>query len=68
MLENPLVGHLSAAFIAAMALGGLATYARLLPSSDALVASALTFALVVVAVAAGVVLGSRDQPNKTAYW
>jgi len=51
-----------------MALGGLATYARLLPGSEQLVASALTFALVVVAVAAGVVLGSRDQPNETAYW
>ena len=68
MLENPFVGHLGTAFVAAMALGGLATFARLLPGSDALVASALTFALVVLAVGAGVVWGSQDRPAKTAYW
>lgn len=68
MLDSSLAGHFGTAVIAALALGALATFVRLLPSSTTLVASAITFALVVVVVLVGVVLGSRDRPNRTAYW
>mgnify|MGYP006274659401 FL=1 len=68
MFDGSVLGHLGAAAIAALALGGLATFLRLLPASTTLVASVFTFALVVVAVAAGIVLGSRDRPGRTAYW
>lgn len=68
MATSSAAGHLGAAVIAALALGALATFLRLLPSSPTLLASVLTFALVVVTVGAGVVLGSRDRPETTAYW
>lgn len=68
MVKSSAVGHLGTALVAALALGGLATFVRLLPSSPTLVASIITVALVVVAVGAGVVLGSRDRPDRTAYW
>jgi hypothetical protein len=68
MLDSSAAGRLGAVAIAALALGALATFLRLLPSSTTLVASIVTFVLVVVAVGAGVVLGSRDRPDETAYW
>lgn len=68
MLDSSIAGHLGTAVVAALALGALATFARLLPSSTTLAASAVTFALVAVAVGVGVVVGSRDRAARTPYW
>lgn len=59
---------LVAGAVSALSLGGLATYLRLLPDSASTVPSAVTLALVVVAVVAGVVVGSRGVPDDTRYW
>lgn len=59
---------LVAGTVSALALGGLATYLRLLPDSASMGPSAATFALVVVAVVAGVAVGSRGVPDETRYW
>ncbi|MBP1987530.1 hypothetical protein [Halolamina salifodinae] len=59
---------LVAGAVSALSLGGLATFLRLLPDSASTLPSAATFALVVVAVATGVVVGSRGVPDETSYW
>ena len=68
MLDSSVAGHLGTAVVAALALGAFATFVRLLPTSPTLLASGVTAAVVVVAVVAGVVLGSRDRPDETPYW
>lgn len=59
---------LVAGAVSALGLGGLATFLRLLPDSASTVPSAATFALVVVAVVAGVAVGRRNVPDETSYW
>ena len=54
--------------VSALSLGGLATFIRLLPDSASTLPSAATMALCVVAVAAGVAVGSRGVPDDTVYW
>ena len=59
---------LFAGAVSALSLGGLATYLRLLPDSASMVPNVATLALVVVAVVAGVGVGSRGVPDETRYW
>ena len=68
MFDSRAAGLLASGVVSAFALGGLATFLRLLPDSPTLAPSAATFVLVVLVVAAGVVVGSRDVPDETAYW
>lgn len=68
MFRTSAVGRLTLGVVTALALGALVTYFRLLVGSELLAASALVFALCVVSVAAGVVVGSQDRPSETAYW
>lgn len=68
MFESSAVGHLTAAAVVALALGSLATFVRLLPQSETLLSNVLTAGFVVAVVAVGVVVGSRDRSDSTAYW
>ncbi len=68
MLDSRALGLLATGVTSALALGGFATFLRLLPGSSTTIASAATFALVVVAVVAGVVVGTGTGPKDTAYW
>ena len=68
MFESSAVGHLGGAAVVALALGSLATFLRLLPQSETLLPNVLTAGFVVAVVAVGVVVGSRDRPDSTAYW
>ncbi len=62
------LGHFTAAIVAALALGAVATFLRLLAGSSTLVQSALVVGLCTVAVATGVAVGSRGRPTETPYW
>lgn len=68
MLGSRTISLLAIGVVSALVLGGLATFVRLLPGSATTTASAVTFALVIAAIAAGVVVGSRRVPTETAYW
>ena len=68
MSESRTVPLLVAGVVAAMALGGLATFFRLLPDAAATLPSAVTFVLCVVAVIVGSVSGAGGQPTETPYW
>ncbi|KPN31839.1 hypothetical protein SY89_02594 [Halolamina pelagica] len=68
MLDSRALGLLASGVISALALGGLATFVRLLPGSPTMAASGATFALCVVAVVVGVAAGTGDRPTETAYW
>ncbi|NHX35893.1 MULTISPECIES: hypothetical protein [Halolamina] len=68
MLDSRALGLLATGVTSALALGGLATFLRLLPDSPTMAASAATFALCAVAVAAGVAAGTGNRPTETAYW
>lgn len=68
MLDSRASALLTAGAVSALALGGLATFVRLLPDSPTMVASAVTFALCVVAVAVGAAVGTGNRPTETAYW
>ncbi|MFB6221446.1 MAG: hypothetical protein ABEH90_08410 [Halolamina sp.] len=68
MLGTRTAGHLTVGIVTALALGAIATFARLLAGSGSLAASALTFGLVVAVVAAGVLVGSHGRPDETPYW
>ncbi|MFW5918471.1 MAG: hypothetical protein ACOCR0_03205 [Haloferacaceae archaeon] len=68
MLDSRALGLLATGVTSALALGGFATFLRLLPGSSTTIASAVTFALVAVAVAVGVVVGTGGRPTETAYW
>ncbi|MFW5949706.1 MAG: hypothetical protein ACOCSD_08930 [Halolamina sp.] len=68
MLDSRAISMLAVGVVSALALGGLATFLQLLPDSASMLPSAATFAMVVVAVVAGVVVGSRGVPDRTAYW
>lgn len=68
MFGTRAAGHLTAGLVTAMALGGLVTYFRLLVGSSGITASAMVFALCVVSIAVGIVIGSHDQPDETPYW
>jgi hypothetical protein len=63
-----LFGLFGVGVVAAMALGGLATFLRLTPGSDSLLPVVAVALLTVAVVGAGVVLGSGDGPDETAYW
>ena len=68
MTRFRLLGLVAAAAIAALALGGLATFVRQTAASTFLVASAAVFVLVALLVVAGSVLGGRRVPDETPYW
>ncbi|QKY19739.1 hypothetical protein B4589_004840 [Halolamina sp. CBA1230] len=68
MLDARTAGLLAAGITSALALGGLGTFLRRLPNSATLAPTAAAFVLVVVAVMAGVVVGTRGVPGGTAYW
>jgi len=62
------LGLLASGITSALALGGLATYLRLLPASPTMAASVATFALCVLTVAVVVGVGTGNRPRATAYW
>lgn len=68
MLDSRALGLLATGITSALALGGLATFVRLLPDSSTMVASAVTFALCAAAVVVGVAVGTGNRPTTTAYW
>jgi len=68
MSESRTVPLLVAGVVAAMALGGVGTFFRLLPEAATTLPSAVTFALCVIAVVAGSVSGAGGQPTETPYW
>lgn len=68
MFGTRAAGRLTFGVVAALALGALVTFGRLLPGSNSLAASALVFGLCVASVAVGVVVGSQGQPGETPYW
>jgi len=68
MFGTRAAGRLTVGVVAALALGGLVTFGRLLFGSNLLAATALVFGLCVASVAVGVALGSTGQPADTPYW
>lgn len=68
MAQFRLLGLLAIGVVNALAIGGFAMFVQRVPGSDAAVASVAVFVLTAAAVAGGVVVGSRDRPDKTAYW
>ncbi len=68
MLDSRTAGLLATGVVSALALGGLGTFLRRLPDSATLAPTVAVFGLVVVAVAVGVVAGTRSVPGGTAYW